>query len=138
MTRTVGQCRCGEVEFVVTGDVKSVVNCHCSMCRSINGGAFSTYVVVSLADLAVTRGKEMLSSYSVTENASKKFCSSCGTPVFNVNPIKYPGLSMLYVGILENQSAFRPVANIFCENMLPWVNSITEAKNFNGAPEANT
>jgi hypothetical protein len=48
-----GQCNCGAVRYTTNGEVQIIVNCHCNMCRSINGAAFSTYVVVNLTAGAV-------------------------------------------------------------------------------------
>jgi len=35
-----GSCLCNAVQFKVTGDFKRIVNCHCNLCRKMNGAAF--------------------------------------------------------------------------------------------------
>ncbi len=62
-----GSCNCGNVQFKVDGDVKRIVNCHCNLCRKMNGSAFSTYVVVLESDFKLTSGS--LSFFDVSENA---------------------------------------------------------------------
>jgi hypothetical protein len=68
------QCRCGEVKCRLVAEIKSIVNYHCNMCRSINGSAFSTYVVGSLIALEIVKGRNKLSKYQVTEGTLKNYC----------------------------------------------------------------
>jgi Glutathione-dependent formaldehyde-activating enzyme len=42
-----GGCLCGAVRYTVTGEIKDVSHCHCSMCRKAHGAAFATYASVS-------------------------------------------------------------------------------------------
>jgi hypothetical protein len=136
MASVEGKCSCGAVRYTVNGGVKSIINCHCNLCRSINGAAFSTYAVVSLADFIVNCSEGDLSKYSVTDGAAKHYCAACGTPIFNIN-VKYPGLAMLHFGTLASHAGLTPAANIFCESKLSWVDSNPQAKSFKGAPEQN-
>jgi hypothetical protein len=133
MPNVEGQCNCGAVRYTANGEVQTIVNCHCNMCRSINGAAFSTYVVVKLAELSVDPNDDNLSRYRPTDNATKYFCASCGTPIFNTNE-KYPGAAMLHFGTLTSYSSLTPSANIFCTSKLHWVDSIGGAKSFDEAP----
>ncbi|MDE2346116.1 MAG: GFA family protein [Gammaproteobacteria bacterium] len=133
-----GQCRCGAVEYRATGGIKGLVNCHCELCRSINGSAFSSYVVVALEGLSVGKGRERVSRYQVTDGAVKHYCSTCGTPLFNTNPVRYPGLAMLYLGAVRNHPVLAAPINIYSESKLSWVDAIAEAQNFPGPPQRGT
>lgn len=121
--------------YRATGGIKSVIHCHCNLCRSINGSAFSTYVVVALEGLTVYTGQEKVSRYQVTEGAVKHYCSACGTPLFNTNPVRYPGLAMLYLGVVRNHPGPAAPVNIYSEYKLPWVDAIAEARSFAGPPQ---
>ena len=88
----------------------------------MNGSAFSSYAVIPHKALALS-GEENVSEYRVTEGARKHFCKKCGTPLFNVN-VKYPGVCMLYLGVLEENAGHSPSVNVFCESMLGWVENI--------------
>ncbi|MGH2509418.1 MAG: GFA family protein, partial [Ktedonobacteraceae bacterium] len=59
-----GSCACGNVTYRCNDPVQ-VVNCHCTLCRSINGSAFSTYVVAK-ADTVEISGQNHLETYAVT------------------------------------------------------------------------
>src|SRR4051812_4599865 len=95
-----GTCKCGNINYI-TSDPLQVVNCHCNLCRSINGSAFTSYVVTRLPEFKLTSGSDALNSYTATDHAVKHFCSICGTPIYNINPERYPGLAMIYLGTLE-------------------------------------
>jgi hypothetical protein len=127
MASVTGRCKCGAVSLEARS-VSRVVNCHCGLCRSINGSAFSTYAVVSFADLKVDGGQGV-ASYQVVERARKHFCSVCGTPLYNTNT-KYAGVAMLYVGILNESAALIPAVNVYCDDKLSWVDIPASTKNF--------
>ena len=42
--KTKGRCLCGKVQFEIHGELKGIVNCHCSKCRKFHGnyGAYTT------------------------------------------------------------------------------------------------
>ena len=87
----------------------------------MNGAAFSTYAVVLTADFQLKRGE--VKSHKVSEHASKHFCSTCGTPIFNTNPM-LPGLTILHLGSLDNTPELKPEVNIYCESQIHWVDEI--------------
>jgi hypothetical protein len=124
-----GSCYCNAVQFRVNDAPRSVVNCHCNFCRKHSGAAFSTYVAVPEAALEITSGADFLSTFQFEEDAQKHFCKRCGSPVFNKNA-RYPGLSIIYLGMITESSSFVPTANIFCESQLAWVPSIAELRAF--------
>jgi hypothetical protein len=117
-----GACSCGAVKYRSDADLRRVVNCHCNMCRKMNGGAFSSYAVIP-RKLLVLSGSDNLAEYQVTAAARKYFCKKCGTPIFNTNE-KYPGACMIYLGSLEGGANHEPSINVFSESMLGWVESI--------------
>jgi len=119
MTGLVGSCRCGAVRLAAEADARRIVNCHCNMCRRMNGSAFSSYVVVPHKTLSV-HGNEHIATYEVGPGARKHYCSRCGTPLFNVVS-RYAGACMIYLGVLEPPPAGVPSLNVYCESMLSWV-----------------
>ena len=51
-----GRCLCEHIHFSVSDDAVTVVNCHCNLCRKMNGSAFSTYVVVNESEFELVSG----------------------------------------------------------------------------------
>ena len=124
-----GSCFCNAVQFKVSGAPKSVVNCHCNICRKQSGAAFSTYVAVPESAFEITSGADSVSSFQVREGAHKHFCKQCGSPIFNKNA-RYPGFNIIYLGGISASSEIVPTANIYCESQLPWVPAIAELRAF--------
>ena len=134
MNQISGGCKCGRVSFSAEGPELQVVSCHCGMCRSLTGAAFSTYIVVREGQFRITEGSEKLASYEVTGRTSRHFCPACGTSLFNSNPETYSGLRMLYLGTVAGNERFVPRINIFCESQLPWVTIPELSKSFQRTP----
>lgn len=124
-----GGCHCGKVVYKIDGPVLNVVNCHCSICRKANGGAFSSYLVVPDEAFEVTRGSELLTRYAMSDKGEKNFCNLCGAPVFNRNKL-YSGVTVVPLGGLDEAAEFFPKVDIFCADMLPWVTTWRESKSY--------
>jgi len=129
-----GSCKCGNISYA-TGNPLQVVNCHCNLCRSINGSAFSSYVVTSLAEFKIEQGAHLLRGYAATDHSVKHFCVTCGTPLYNINPVRYPGLAMIYFGTLESHEKLSPGINIYCSSKMNWVDSLPSIHSFDEAPQ---
>lgn len=129
-----GQCKCGAIAFGFAGAAAGIVNCHCDMCKRMNGSAFSTYVVVAADKFALERGEAAISSYAVSERATRHFCRHCGTAVFNTNPVAYPGLRMLYLGTLRDVHLHIPAINIYADSKLDWVDRLADIKQLAAGP----
>ena len=127
MKENTGSCSCEQVQFKLSSEVLTTVNCHCHMCRENNGGAFSTYAVLPLSSLEFTKGSDIIREYELG-SAKKMFCSECGTPIYNTNS-KYPSACMIYLGVLKNHEELVPVVNSWCDSQLPWVNNLPEIQN---------
>jgi hypothetical protein len=125
-----GSCNCQSVQYEVDGAIKKIVNCHCNLCRKMNGSAFSTYAVVLDTDFKLTSGT--LVSTKVTDKSSKSVCDYCYTPIYNQNP-EYAGLKMLYLGSLESNNNLLPEINIYCESRLTWLDTINKLPKFDQA-----
>jgi hypothetical protein len=123
MKKLSGGCLCGAVRFEVSGEVKSVVNCHCTLCRKMNGAAFSTYAAVLDDHFELLQGE--VNQHQVTDQATKTFCPRCGTPIFNMNP-KYAGLKILHFGVLDSPEDLLPAVNVYCSSKLDWVDQLLD------------
>lgn len=127
-TSVSGGCHCGAVALEIAAPIRTVVNCHCTMCRLMNGSAFSTYVVVPREALSLA-GSENLGVHSPTPRACKHFCGKCGTPVFNIND-RYTGLRMVYLGAVHAPEAPPPEFNVYCESELEWIAKLDGIRRF--------
>lgn len=134
MPSLLGRCLCGKIEYTVAQPPLQVVACHCAMCRRMTGSPFSVYLVVREKDLTMTRGEDASATHQVTQRTTRTFCGTCGSPLFNLNPVTYPGLAMLYLGSTDRPHHHPPVLEIFCESKLEWANVGTPTKAFARSP----
>ena len=130
MTTTItGSCFCKAIQYRITAPIPMAVNCHCKACKKAGGGAFSSLAVIREKRLEIVAGQESLSTFLLSDNLTKHFCSHCGTPIFNRNS-RYPGRCMVAIGSLDDPAAVVPSANIHCENQLEWVTLDDKMQNF--------
>jgi len=125
MSQHQGSCYCGSVKYQINSTVKNIVNCHCKLCRDHSGTSLSTYAVFPHAAFELTSGEADLKHHNLGEQATKHFCSNCGTPIFNLNS-KYPGACMVFFGTLDDFENNPPQINIWRESKLPWIDGIAE------------
>lgn len=116
-----GSCHCGTIHWKFTLPVKTVVKCHCGMCRKLNGSDYSTWAVVPAEQYTITKGSEAVTNYEA-EKSSKSFCSRCGSPVFCINGKHFPGNVVLALGTLDNYSEkLAPQIQVYTPNKAEWV-----------------
>ena len=124
-----GSCLCTAVQYKTSAGFEMTGNCHCSTCKKITGGPFESFAIINEAFFKFRQGVDQLITYPISEKAEKVFCGKCGTPIFNKH-VTLPGKLIVHIGSLDDPSSISPVFNLHCENMLPWVSSIGEMKNF--------
>jgi hypothetical protein len=74
-----GSCHCGQIAFVVEGDITEVLACNCSIC-SRKG---SLLWFVPRAKLRLLTPEENLTAYTFGEQTIRHhFCSKCGIHPF--------------------------------------------------------
>ena len=79
-SRRLGRCLCGGVEYVITGDLRGVLACHCSQCRRTSGHHVAMTSVNS-ADITLTASATLV-WYRSSERAERGFCRVCGGNLF--------------------------------------------------------
>ncbi len=104
-----GGCLCGAVRYEVHGPMRSVVNCHCAMCRRLHG-TFGAYTKVENADLSIVE-ESGLAWYNSSEKARRGFCQRCGASLF-WQPAGMQTTSIA-AGTLDQPSGLRTIGHIF-------------------------
>ncbi len=80
-----GGCHCGRIKFEVEGNIESVVECNCSICK--NRGYLLWFVGREQLHLATPEAD--LASYSFNKKVIKhNFCPTCGSGVFGIGTDK--------------------------------------------------
>lgn len=118
-------CACGKVHFVLDGEPHLTINCHCTICRKMNGSAFSTYTVFSKDDLRITEGGDNIQTAQMGDHGIKHFCRQCGAPLYGLHQ-KAAGICLVVLGAIDAGGPIMPIANVFCRSKLPWAFEIDQ------------
>ena len=105
-----GGCLYGKVRFEITGEIESIVYCHCSRCRKAQGGAFATNGNVAGDKFSFISGEEEMTGYESISGQTKYFCRHCGSPIISKS-ITAPDKVRVRLGVIESDIDERPMAH---------------------------
>ncbi len=129
-----GSCLCGGVQYMITGPLAGVVNCHCHTCRRAHGAAFRTGAMVRRADFRWISGEELLNFYASSPGQNRGFCRVCGSPMLHVLDHE-PDYFNVPLGPLDDDPGVRPSANIYVADKAPWFDISDGLPQYRGFPE---
>jgi len=121
-------CACGKVHFVLDGEPHMTFNCHCTVCRKMNGSAFSTYSVFTKDDLRMTKGGDEIQTAQMGDHGTKHFCRHCGAPLYGLHR-QASSICLVVLGAIDTGGAILPISNVFCRSKLPWTFEIDKMIN---------
>lgn len=81
-----GRCFCGAVEVTVTGQPVAAGYCHCESCRSWSASPVNAFMLWRPEVVKVTRGAELIGTFSKTPQSHRKWCKLCGGHLYNAHP----------------------------------------------------
>ena len=76
-----GRCLCGGIRYVVRGELRDVLNCHCSRCRRFTGHHMAA-TSANRENLSIDDADSLLSWFHPVPEAGYGFCSRCGSSLF--------------------------------------------------------
>lgn len=111
--KATGGCLCGAVKYRVRGELRGIVNCHCSKCRRFHG-SFGAYTSVALKDLEIVDKRGLTwfdSTTDETPNVRRGFCARCGASLF-----WYPGEAKdisVAAGSLDEPTGLQTIGHVW-------------------------
>ena len=114
-----GGCLCGSVRYEISGAIKRIVHCHCSMCRKAHGAAFGSYAMLSSADFRITAGEAEIAAYDSSPGVQRTFCRRCGSTL-QFKSAKRPQSVELAAGTLDDDPGVKPASHIYVGSKAPW------------------
>ncbi|MCP4935257.1 MAG: GFA family protein [bacterium] len=114
-----GSCLCGKVRFEISGEIKSIIMCHCSQCRKAQGSAFATNGIVDAKRFALVCGQDELTGYETSPGKKRYFCKHCGSPILSKVESK-PDTVRVRIGTISSDIVERPSAHIFVSSKANW------------------
>jgi hypothetical protein len=104
-----GGCLCGGVRYVIDGELREVIACHCSQCRRTSGH----FVAATNAPRSALRLEcaDTLRWYRSSPAAERGFCGTCGGNLF-WRPSEGELVSIM-AGTLDTPTELKISAHIF-------------------------
>ena len=133
---TQGSCLCGAVRYDIPGPFKTMLSCHCSICRKHHGSMFATFVSAPLDGFRWLSGEDNITRYRSSYEFDRPFCSTCGSPV--ATPVPAMGLVFAPAGALEGDPGIRPQGHIFAGSRAPWYEITDALPQYDEYPESFT
>ena len=81
-----GQCFCGAVQIVVSGDAVGQGYCHCASCRSWSAGPVNAFTLWKPDQVKVVKGEQNLGEFHKTGRSHRRWCTTCGGHVMTEHP----------------------------------------------------
>ena len=115
-SKKIVSCLCGKVKFMVKGNLRHVLNCHCSQCMKTHGN-FAAYTS-TLEDNLKFISKKTLKWYRSSQKAKRGFCNKCGASIF----FKFINSDTISIsaGLFKNPTGLKEKMNIFVKNKLDY------------------
>lgn len=104
-----GGCLCGAVRYEVSGPLRDVVNCHCSMCQRLHG-SFGPHSKARKVNISITNANG-LAWYKTSDIARRGFCRECGSSLF-WEPFDLDATGII-AGSLDGPTSLKTMGHIF-------------------------
>ncbi len=114
-----GGCLCGRIRYRIDGAFGPVGNCHCSLCRKAQGGAFGTNASVATTDFRFLSGAELVTEYESSPGKMRCFCRVCGSPIYS-RRVADPSAVRVRFGTLDGDPGVRATFHFNVESKAPW------------------
>jgi len=75
-----GHCLCGAVSYMVSGELRPIMYCHCEQCRRTSGH-FVAATACKTTQLEIS-GEDNIKWYRSSPAAKRGFCRHCGSNLF--------------------------------------------------------
>jgi hypothetical protein len=117
----IGQCHCGSLRVIVTGEPDRVYLCHCKACQRRTGTAFHLGATFPKQQVRLDGDREIYerdadSGYRIRFH----FCPNCGSTLYWEGD-RNPAVCGVAVGAFETAAFQPPSDSIWEESMHPWL-----------------
>ena len=126
-----GKCLCGAVCFEFTPPARFCAHCHCTYCRRAHAAPIVTWSGVTEGQFRITAGEEKLSHYKSSAEATRSFCSVCGTQLLFTST-RWPGEVHVATGSLIDPPDRTPSGHVFYDDRATWFDGETHLPKFGG------
>ena len=115
-----GGCACGAIRYQSDGAPQFSVFCHCRDCQKASGSDGVPVMGVAREGFKVTgEPARYVTRGGSQKDAIRYFCPACGSLLFG-SPQVIPDTITIYVGSLDDPTAFAPQLSMFVRDRPAW------------------
>ena len=115
-----GSCLCGEIIFILSGEMKWCSNCHCTRCQKGHGSGYVTWLGYVKNQMTILDKTENLKWYSTSKSSEFGFCLACGSSIFYRSQ-KVPSEIHITLANLHNSKDIYPSFDNYFDTHVPWM-----------------
>ena len=124
-------CLCGGIKLITTGELRHVINCHCTQCLKTHGhhAAYTACLEKNVKFIS----KKTLKWYQSSKKSKRGFCSRCGASVF----FKHLNIESISIsaGMFKSATKLKTKLNIFTKGKLDYYKLDTKIPKYNRYPK---
>jgi len=128
-----GKCLCGAIRFTLSGEIPSLYQCHCSLCRRVSGSSSNAALLIELSQLCWDAGEQLVEKYANENGFKSHFCSRCGSPLPNLTA--NDSAWWVPVGLLDGGEGLRVGAHLYVGSRAPWDVVADTGEHFDEMPD---
>ncbi|HEY0626171.1 MAG TPA: GFA family protein [Allosphingosinicella sp.] len=126
-----GGCHCGAVRYKVEGEPARAGLCHCRDCQGHTGAPVVGWAIFKQDQVEI---EGALSTYESSSEGRRQFCPRCGTSIFYLNDVIFPGLIDVQIATLDDPDAVQPKEQIQLADRIGWMQSAHDLPGFERWP----
>ena len=129
-----GRCLCGGVIVTVKSEPIVSGQCHCKDCQRSSGTGHMSLAFFNKEDVTIEGETRSFAATADSGNINTRhFCPQCGSRMYGENSAR-PGVLGLSVGIVDDNSWFKPQRVIYVKDRPTWDATATDIPNFERMP----
>ena len=129
-----GGCLCGQVRYETDATPAWTAICYCRDCQRASGSGYMPVMGVRRADMRITGETRAYVTPAVRGPSTRHFCPTCGSLIFGGVEGPPDETMSVYVGTLDDPSAWSPKIAIFTRSRMPWDCAVAGATEFEAMP----
>ena len=114
-----GGCLCGGVRFEISEPLLEAHYCHCTRCQRRTGTAASASALTAPGSLEITRGRDLIRSWSPGDGWVKAFCGECGGHLYSIDHEDADRVGVR-MGAIDGDPGIRPSARQYTAYAAVW------------------
>lgn len=112
-----GECFCGNIRYLIHGNLRDARSCHCSRCRKAFSSQASAYALVNPDEFKWISGEDLLTSYVGQHGFGLQFCKKCGSTLCGIYAGVVHGVTL---GCINGNPELEKFQHIFVGSKAAW------------------